>query len=232
MSLYALSDLHGCWTALETLLKRSPIQDDDLIIALGDYIDRGPDSRQVLEWIIERTARGACLPLRGNHEVMLVEALRGTAAMKAWLQFGGQEALDSYAHHGRGRPEDFPAEHLRFLEEQLLPGYETETHLFVHATLEPHLPLNQQPDDALYWNRFETLQPHDSGKIIICGHTAQKSGVPASKGYGICLDTWVYGRGWLTCMNVLTGEYWQASQAGEFRQGTIPDVPFEQRSVR
>jgi len=221
MSLYALSDVHGCWTALKTLMHDVPLRGGDRIVALGDYIDRGPDSRAVVEWIMEQTAAGVCIPLRGNHEVMLLEALNGNIPLRAWLQFGGQETLDSYAAGGQGQPENVPVEHLRFLDRQLLPGYETETHLFVHATLNPQLPLKQQPDDALYWNRFDSLRPHRSGKIIICGHTAQKSGIPASKGYGICLDTWVYGRGWLTCMNVLTGEYWQANQAGESRRGRL-----------
>jgi serine/threonine protein phosphatase 1 len=156
---------------------------------------------------------------------MMLEALKGNIPLRAWLQFGGQETLNSYTSEGQGRPEDVPIEHLRFLDRQLLPGYETRTHLFVHATLNPHLPLNQQPDDALYWNRFESLQPHQSGKVIICGHTAQKSGHPVNKGYGICLDTWVYGRGWLTCMNVLTGEYWQANQSGVSRGGTLEPKP-------
>jgi len=219
---FALGDVHGCWTALQTLLTRIPFRSGDVMVALGDYIDRGPDSRAVLDWVIEQTARGACIPLRGNHEVMLLEAVRGSLPLSAWLQFGGRETLDSYVASGLGDLDDLPADHVRFLEQKLLPAYETATHLFVHATLVPNLTIEQQPDEALYWKRFHSLKPHDSGKIVICGHTAQKSGVPASRGFGICLDTWVYGRGWLTCMNVQTGEYWQANQSGEFREGRIP----------
>lgn len=218
MSLFAIGDIHGCWSALKTVLDFAPIHPADQIVTLGDYVDRGPDSRQVVEWVMEQTARGVCIPLRGNHEVMLLDALTGRMPLDIWLRFGGQAALDSYAADGTaGTPEDVPIEHLRFLDRELLPAYETPTHLFVHASLSPHLPLAQQPEQSLYWDRFESLQPHQSGKMIVCGHTSQKSGVPADMGYGICIDTWAYGRGWLTCLELETHRYWQANQAGETR---------------
>ncbi|WP_437229940.1 metallophosphoesterase family protein [Planctomicrobium sp. SH661] len=220
MSLYAIGDIHGCWTALQTLLDFVPVRPDDLVITLGDYVDRGPDSKAVVQWVMDASAAGECLPLRGNHEIMLLDALAGRMSLPTWLRFGGQEALDSYAPGDQpGQPEDVPIEHLRFLERELLPYYETRTHIFVHATASPHLPLAQQSEESLYWDRFDTLKPHQSGKIVICGHTAQKSGLPVNVGYGICLDTWAYGEGWLTCMNVDTGEYWQANQAGKTRTG-------------
>ena len=71
------------------------------------------------------------------------------------------------------------------------------------------------------WERFDWINPHRSGKTIICGHTAQHSGEPADVGYAVCIDTWVYGDGWLTCLDVGTGEYWQANQDGETRQDQL-----------
>jgi len=222
MALYAIGDIHGCWTALETVLGCVSFGKHDQIVALGDYVDRGPNSRRVVEWVMDRTMHGECIPLRGNHEIMMLESLKGRMPLHAWLGFGGQEALNSYSPDGRpGLPEDVPLDHLRFLDHQLLSGYETATHYFVHASMRPHLPLSRQPAETLYWERFESLQPHHSGKMVICGHTAQKSGVPLYLGYGICLDTWAYGDGWLTCMNVETGDYWQANQQRETRSGNI-----------
>ncbi|HEY9796072.1 MAG TPA: hypothetical protein V6D30_10555, partial [Leptolyngbyaceae cyanobacterium] len=63
--------------------------------------------------------------------------------------------------------------------------------------------------------------PHCSGKIMVCGHSSQKSGVPLNVGHAICIDTWVYGKGWLTCLDVTSGRVWQANQAGQQREAWI-----------
>ncbi len=219
---FAIGDIHGCYTALQALLQDVPLTPQDRLITLGDYVDRGPDSRKVVEWLIGETRAGLCIPLRGNHEIMMLDALRGQMPMQHWLQFGGLDVLKSYAPEDRaGTPDDIPIEHLRFLDQELLPFYETDTHIFVHACLDPQLPLPKQNPGMLYWERFDMLLPHHSGKIVVCGHTSQKSGVPNDKGFGICIDTWVYGRGWLTCLEVATGQFWQANQNGESRTGWL-----------
>jgi serine/threonine protein phosphatase 1 len=222
--LFSIGDIHGCETALQRLLEIVPLSGDDQIVTLGDYVDRGPRSRQVIDWLIAQTERGGVIPLRGNHEVMMLEALRGEIPLPQWLQFGGDTTLNSYAPAGQAAClEDLPLSHLRFLEQRLLPYYETDTHIFVHACVSPKLPMNRQSNDVLFWHRFEEMtRPHQSGKIVICGHTAQKAGLPVSHGFAICLDTWVYGQGWLTCLEVATGQYWQANQAGETRAGWLP----------
>jgi serine/threonine protein phosphatase 1 len=69
----------------------------------------------------------------------------------------------------------------------------------------------------LYWESFDNPPPHASGKIMICGHTSQKSGRPRGLGHAVCIDTWAYGQGWLTCLDVGSGKYWQADQQGETR---------------
>ncbi|SFI80531.1 metallophosphoesterase family protein [Planctomicrobium piriforme] len=224
MRLFAIGDLHGCYTALQTLIETVPITPQDLIITLGDYVDRGPDSRHVVQWIMDRSARAECIPLRGNHEIMLLDALKGRIPMQHWLQFGGDTVLKSYAPPGRaGMPEDIPVQHLRFLDRELLPFYETKTHIFAHACPDDQVSMRQQTDDALYWARFDNIQPHVSGKTVICGHTAQKSGVPLNRGFAVCIDTWVYGKGWLTCLEPATGQYWQANQQGESRSGELEE---------
>ncbi|HWL11062.1 MAG TPA: metallophosphoesterase family protein [Planctomicrobium sp.] len=219
---FAIGDIHGCYTALQTLLKAVPLTPQDQIITLGDYVDRGPDSRRVVEWVMEQTELGRCLPLRGNHEVMMLEALQGRMPMEHWLQFGGRDALKSYSSDGRTLdPDQIPIEHLRFLDQKLLPYAETETHLFVHGCLDATLPLSAQYPATLYWERFEKIEPYPSRKAVVCGHTAQKNGIPNNRGFAVCIDTWVYGKGWLTGLDVATGQYWQANQQGDSRTGWL-----------
>lgn len=113
---------------------------------------------------------------------------------------------------------DIPDAHWDFLANQLLPYFETETHFFVHANAYPDLALADQPDFMLYWERYNDPPPHESGKTMVCGHTSQKTGLPVSNGHAICIDTWAYGGGWLSCLNVESGEIWQANQRGETRR--------------
>lgn len=223
MRLFAIGDIHGCFTALQTLVEKVPLTTQDQVITLGDYVDRGPDTRRVVEWVKDRTASGKCIPLRGNHEIMLLEALNGQMRMSDWIRFGGQETLDSYSpDSGKGRPDDVDLEHLRFLEQDLLPYYETESHIFVHASVDSRFSLKQQTDEALYWRRFEAITPSPSGKVIVCGHTSQrKTGLPLDHGYAVCIDTWACGSGWLTSLDVATGQFWQANQRGDFRTSDL-----------
>jgi serine/threonine protein phosphatase 1 len=76
---------------------------------------------------------------------------------------------------------------------------------------------------VLFWESFTDRGPHDSGKIMICGHTQQRSGVPLNLGHAVCLDTWAYGNGWLTCLDATTGRIWQANQKGERRTAELDD---------
>jgi serine/threonine protein phosphatase 1 len=119
---------------------------------------------------------------------------------------------------------DVPDAHWQFLEEGLRAWYETPTHFFVHANYYPHRPLTEQPEDMLYWEKFNDPRPHQSGKIMVCGHTPQKSGIPRNVGHAICIDTWAYGNGWLTCLDVDSGKYWQANQRRETRSGRLAEA--------
>jgi len=228
----AIGDIHGCLTALDTLLDLVAPQPDDQIITLGDYVDRGPDSCGVLERLIALHAdrrdagpTGRFVALRGNHDVMMLDIRRG-GIDPLWLSYGGNTTLYSY-----GIDEDdeidlqevlamIPERHWQFLED-LLPYYETAEHIFVHANLHPDLPLEGQPDYMLYWEVLDGPRAHVSGKTMICGHTRQKSGVPLDLGTSICIDTNIYGGGWLTCLDVLSGRFWQANEEGETRTGRL-----------
>lgn len=220
--LLAIGDIHGCFTALQALVAYVPIRDDDLLVTLGDYVDRGPNSREVLQWLIARHATGHLIPLRGNHEIMMLEAREGPDMLDYWWQVGGRETLQSYGTDGNeGQLSDVPDSHWQFLEQQTRRYYETATHFFVHANVLPDWPLADQPDEVIFWEKFRDPPPHESGKIMICGHTPQLSGVPLDIGHAVCIDTGIYRNGWLTCLDPATGEFWQANQQGQTRRGDL-----------
>jgi serine/threonine protein phosphatase 1 len=218
MRYLAIGDIHGCFTALTTLAAFVPFTPDDVLITLGDYVDRGPNSSAVLDWLITYARNGKIVSLRGNHDLLMLGARKSEIDLSWWLRLGGDATLASYAPLGQtGRLADVPDEHWNFLENQTKPWFEIDTHFFVHANADPALPLVQQPETMLYWESFFNPPPHESGKIMVCGHTPQKMGIPLNLGHAVCIDTWVYGDGWLTCFDVATGLYWQANQRGETR---------------
>ncbi|MBD1922332.1 serine/threonine protein phosphatase [Microcoleus sp. FACHB-831] len=228
MRILAIGDIHGCTTAFDTLLAAVNLQPSDRLITLGDYIDRGPDSKGVIERLITLHDTGQLVALRGNHEQMILN-VRSRGEEFTWLYGCGRDAtLASYSVCGdRGKLADVPDNHWDFLENRCLKWYETDQHFFVHANADPNLPLAIQPDHMLFWDSFENSERHFSGKTMVCGHTSQKSGLPVNIGHAICIDTWAYGKGWLTCLDVTSGRVWQANQAGEQRTAWIDE--FQQR---
>ena len=217
----AIGDIHGCYDALRALCEYVQLRDDDVIITLGDYPDRGPDTKAVLDWLIDLQRKHDVRPLRGNHDIMMLNARSSQTGYRHWIDdaVGGDKTLQSYAPLN-GNAEslaDVPEDHWQFLE-HLLPYAETESHFFVHANAYPDLPLAEQPDFMLHWEQYDNPPQHESGKIMVCGHTAQKSGLPVANANSICIDTWAYGGGWLSCMHVESGIIWQANQRGETRR--------------
>lgn len=213
----AIGDIHGCNTALDTLLGQMQVQPDDTVVLLGDIVDRGPGTRQVVERLLELREQCSLHFIRGNHEQMLLGVLDGEYDISRWLAFGGQEVLDSYE-----LPiEELPAKHVAFLQSSI-DYHETSTEVFVHASLEPGIPLAEQNYVWLRWTRFTGEElPLATGQRVVCGHTAQKDGLPARCRGWACIDTYVYGGGWLTCLDVLTDEFFQADEAGRFRTGQL-----------
>jgi len=224
MRYLAIGDIHGYADVLRRLLDLVQPQPDDEIITLGDYVDRGPDSRGVLDIMVELNRTGRLTALRGNHDFMMLEARKLGPAYSEWLRCGGREALDSYAHDAiEGTIEDVPEEHWHFLEEVCVDWYEIDTHFFVHAQANPHLSLEEQPLYLLHWEPLYDIGPHESGKVMVCGHTKQRSGLPRNWGHAVCIDTWVYGDGWLTCLDVKSGKLWQTNRKGEAREGWLEE---------
>jgi serine/threonine protein phosphatase 1 len=227
MRTLAIGDIHGCSQALRALLDAVKPTPEDEIVTLGDYVDRGPDSYGVIEQLLGLHRTGRLVALLGNHEEMMLAARGGWEAARGWLACGGAESLASYSPLGdAGKLGDVPDEHWHFLEMVCVAWHETRTHIFVHANAHPEVPLDEQPDYMLRWETIsrEMSAPHCSGKVLVCGHTQQRSGLPLNLGHAVCIDTWAYGKGWLTCLDVTTGRIWQANQAGRVRTLWLDEV--------
>lgn len=218
----AIGDIHGCYQELVALLRLVAPSPEDTVVALGDYVDRGPHSYEVVQLLASWPHDCRLVALRGNHEQMMLQARDDEHKRREWLEEGGRETLASYSPVGdAGKLADVPDEHWRFLEEQCRDWFETPTHIFVHANLHPDLSPEEQPSLVLRWEKLVEPRPHVSGKTMVCGHTPQKSGEPLDWGCTICIDTAACNGGWLTCLDVGDGRYWQVNKAGERRTGQL-----------
>lgn len=202
--LFAIGDVHGCLFQLEKLFLRANINvKKDTVVFIGDYIDRGPDSKGVVDFILElREESDRIICLLGNHERMLLDYLRGGPYAGIYLYNGGDATLTSYG--ARRRPEGYevalPDDHQVFYD-SLLSLYETERYLFVHAGFRPGIPLDAQDPEDLIWIRHEFIMSrYDFGKTVVFGHT------PLNRvhidDYKIGIDTGAVYGGVLTCIEL------------------------------
>lgn len=216
----AIGDIHGYSRALAALIDAIDPQPLDTIVPVGDYVDRGMDVKGVIDQLIALADRCRLVPILGNHDEVLLEIRAGNdEVFLEWLSFGGTTTLYSY---GCRHPREIPEEHIAFLE-HCLPYHETDAHFFVHASYVPDLPLSLQPPEVLRWAsiRDGAPGPHFSGKTAIVGHTAQKDREILDLGHLKCIDTHIYGGGWLTALEVNSGRVWQADEQGKLR---LPDT--------
>ena len=191
---YVIGDIHGCLRPLKRLLAMIAPQPGDEVIFIGDYIDRGPQSREVVEYLL--TLKSRCVFLMGNHERMLLDYLDGKDDDGIYLSNGGMATLRSYG-------DDFariPQAHISFFR-SLRPMYETPEFLFVHAGIRPMVPLDKQQLDDLVWIRQEFFQFIGRfPKPVVFGHTPLRQVLLLPDRIGI--DTGcVYG-GKLTCLKL------------------------------
>ncbi|HOF87927.1 MAG TPA: metallophosphoesterase family protein [Armatimonadota bacterium] len=189
----AIGDIHGCRTMLDLLLAKLP--DDGTLIFLGDYIDRGPDAKGVLDRLLRLREERPCVFLRGNHEAMAIAALRGdTRSAELWLYNGGIETIHSYAG------EDIPDDHWAFLT-ATLPYYVTDDFIFVHGGLPPGSQPDESREEELWWIREPFLSSDcDWGRLVIHGHTPQPGAKPEIRPNRINLDTAAVFGGKLTAV--------------------------------
>ena len=208
---YAIGDVHGCLDRLATIheqiaedLATRPVG-ESVLVHLGDYIDRGLDSAQVVDWL----SHGAPVPvnrivnLMGNHEDMMLAALPGTnkEANGTWLSNGGAESLLSWEITRKVPPLEWasriPAEHRIFLRD-LETRFQCGDYLFVHAGVRPGVSLDKQERQDMLWIREPFLSSTLAhGAIIVHGHTPRHEPVVRPNRIGI--DTGAVMGGVLTC---------------------------------
>lgn len=211
--LLAVGDIHGCLDHLRRLLARVAPTPADRMVFLGDYIDRGPDGRGVVEALLDFGRRfPRSVFLKGNHEQMFLDFLAGRDQL-SFLFNGGSATLESYRQQEGIR---IPRAHLEFFE-SLPTSFATDKFIFVHAGLRPGLPLEAQQEQDLLWIREEFLSsPYQWQRTVVFGHTPQKAPLLLPRRIG--LDTGaVYGRV-LTCCDVERRRCWDsAPEPPQFR---------------
>jgi diadenosine tetraphosphatase ApaH/serine/threonine PP2A family protein phosphatase len=214
--IYAIGDIHGRLDLLERVIAaicRDVEQHGPavLTVTVGDYIDRGPQSRGVLDRLIENPFPTSYVALKGNHEALLEAFLADPGLGPFWARQGGLETLQSYGvtigplaseaefvDAARQLRTALPAAHVQFLR-SLKTSFTYGQHFFCHAGVRPGLPLDRQSEEDLLWIRDEFLvSPANFGKIVVHGHTpAAEPKVLANR---IGIDTGAFATGRLTCI--------------------------------
>jgi serine/threonine protein phosphatase 1 len=173
---YVVPDIHGRYDLLSEGLagiNARAAHGAGTIITIGDYVDKGPDSRQVVERLLAGVAEGWRLfALKGNHDAMMVDALRNPAKMASWLEKGGEAALTSYG----GDPAAIPPSHLAWLDGLQLMHVD-DHRVYVHAGVDPEVPLDQQSETTLLWKRYPKGFPGGfGGRHVVHGHDNSPEG--------------------------------------------------------
>ena len=212
-----MGDIHGRLDLLDELLSRisgdinlRPIS-KALCVFLGDYIDRGPGSRETIDRLIEHGESNEVVFLKGNHEQIAIRCLSDPNVFDQWMRLGGIETLTSYGvlpgALANGRPivelqaafhAALPQSHLRFLRNLQL-SFNCGDFFFAHAGVKPDVELSKQKETDLLWIREEFLSSHkDFGKIVVHGHTPAR--VIEIEPNRINIDTGAFATGRLTCL--------------------------------
>jgi serine/threonine protein phosphatase 1 len=207
MSLIAIGDVHGCAGTLDALIDRLAPSSDDLLVFVGDYVDRGPDSRGVIDRLLDLRERHRCVFLRGNHEAMMLDYLDGGDYM-LWDVNGGKQTQASYLNDV-GQVV-IPDEHVEFIRDTQF-FFETDDFFFVHAGLKPELSIETNrrlSDERIFlWERSHISTPDEElqwEKPVVCGHTPVSEPVNRPKLINIDTGCVYFRRG---DMGLLTAVY-------------------------
>jgi serine/threonine protein phosphatase 1 len=167
---YVIPDIHGRYDLLDEALASiaaRPGGEAGVIVTIGDYVDKGPDSKAVVDRLLSGVDAGwSLIALKGNHDALMVEALRDPSKMAAWLVKGGDAALASYG----GDPAAVPPSHIAWLDQLRLMHVDAHR-LYVHAGVDPAIPLDRQSEATLLWNRYPKGFPDGYGDLhVVHGH--------------------------------------------------------------
>ena len=222
--LYAIGDIHGRLDLLDRMIELINLDikehgGDSLVVTLGDYIDRGPDSRGVLDRLLSRPFSGRYVALQGNHETLLESFLKNPAQVGIhWWRLGGMDTLKSFGItiKPRMKARDFDRaavelrETLSAKQTEFLGSLKTsltvDRYFLCHAGVRPGIALDLQSDEDLLWIRDEFLDSQvDFGKIVIHGHTPMEE--PEVLVNRINIDTGAFATGRLTCVVLEEGRH-------------------------
>ncbi|HOP81665.1 MAG TPA: metallophosphoesterase family protein [Fervidobacterium sp.] len=176
--IWAIGDVHGCLNSLEKLIGQISPKDGDKLIFLGDYIDRGPDSKGTIDFLCSLSKTVDCVFLRGNHEQMLLNVLDNNedpyrwvinGARDTWRSYGNMQNILTYEEH----MEFFRSTKYYHIEESVeKTNGDFRRYLFVHAGIRPNVPIERQDPQELIWIREEfILKRHNLDYIVVFGHT-------------------------------------------------------------
>ena len=235
--IFAIGDIHGCRKELDYLLKhlesKEKLSDEDLVVFIGDYIDRGPDSKGVIDLLLEfQQDYPDTIFLKGNHEDMLLDFLGYEGRQgHMYLPNGGEETLESYGTSGEEDiaeiAKSISSKHLSFflnLERMLLVG----DYIFVHAGLSPLRTVKTQLDDDVFWIRSEFINNiHKFEKTIVFGHTVYKD-VFFDLPYKIGIDTGLVYENLLSCVEVNKKMVYQIGEG----KRKVKTYPFKKKQGR
>jgi serine/threonine protein phosphatase 1 len=214
--LFAIGDIHGCPDELGAMLHKIAPRTGDTVIFVGDYVDRGPSSRDVIELVLDLSQSGPeVVCLKGNHEDMMLSFLGFQGRYgESFLFNGGAATLDSYGVREselRRAVEHLPPRHIEFLRGLAL-SYLRPPYFFVHAGIQPSRQLQEQDAEDLLWIRQEFIfRTHRAGATVVFGHTPMRDtmiDVP----YKIGIDTGLVYGGKLTCLEFNEGVMYQISR--------------------
>jgi serine/threonine protein phosphatase 1 len=219
LRVYAIGDIHGRADLLEALLLQIDVDCTlhpsrrPIVVFLGDYIDRGPASREVLDLLLGCARTNEAIFLRGNHDTFVHRFLSEPAVLDEWRLCGGLETLVSYglkpsinpdgveqARLAKELAKSMPKRHLEFLETLSL-SFNCGDFLFVHAGIRPGVPIRKQMEEDLLWIREEFLCCEQQfEKFVVHGHTPVRT--PDVRSNRINIDTGAFATGRLTCIAI------------------------------
>lgn len=229
---YVIGDIHGGLKALKQILSKAPIQPEDCLIFLGDYVDGWSESPAVLDFLIDLQTKQNCVFMRGNHDDLLINFLKTGNFASEWFIHGGKSTIDAYKKVSKA----VVHQHIQFLASLTDYHIDEKNRLFVHAGFSNQKGVNfEYFKENLYWDRTlwemvlalnPSLQPNDlfyptrlkQYNEIFIGHTpTTRIGhtTPVQKANVWNLDTGAAFKGALTIMNVDTKEFWQSDPLPE-----------------